>query len=225
MISKFMIKKVILNLIVVFSFFLLASQSVLAADASLSLIPKTKNVTVGSTFDVDVQLNTDDAPVSSVDVVLNYPADKLEYVDTIAGSVLPTMTDRDEDGTLRLNLNTTSGTYSGVGTLATITFKALKTGEAPITFVYVAGSTTSDSNVNSNNSDILKVVSGGSYTITATGSNDSGSGSSSGQSATTTPTPRPTLPVTGVGDSVNYLTSVGAIFIILSTLSYFLYLK
>jgi len=209
------------------------NSAVLAAEASLSLSPRTQSVEVGETLSLDVVLNTDGAPVSSVDVVLQYPTDKLEYVSATAGSILPTMVVReDTPGTLRINLTATTSPFEGTGTLVTVDFKAKAQGTAAVTFVFVAGSTTSDSNVNSNNSDILSVVSGGEYTITAAGT---GSGDTTTTTTTTTtnttPTPTPadgigggevtpTLPVTGFGDSTASLLAMGLIFLFLGAFSW-----
>ncbi len=194
-------KRFVFVLVLVVVFLSSFASAALAADASLSLSPKTKTIGVGDSLAVDVNLDTDGAAVSSVDVVLDYPTTKLEYVKTTATTSFPNVSVRDDPkGTLHINLTTSSGTFTGVDKIATITFKALATGQAPITFVFTQGSTTDDSNVNSNNQDILATVSGGTYTITTASSG------SSVTSATPTPastedstslSPTPTLPVTG----------------------------
>ncbi|NOY14671.1 MAG: hypothetical protein GXP43_00435 [bacterium] len=197
---------------------LLGPQAVLAASASLSLSPASKVVEVGDQLDINVLLDTAGASVSGVDVVLNYPADKLEYVSATAGTILPQMSIRSNTaGKLSLNLVTASGTYEGKGTLATITFKAKAQGDAPVTFVFVQGSTTSDSNVVSNNEDILALVSGGNYTIQAAGttgstSDSTGTGDTAGSGTTTSDGITPTMPVTGPGNGIIGMFFVGILF-------------
>ncbi len=190
-------KKIFLALVMSGFFGLIFFNSpALAADASLSLSPKTQNVTVGDNLTVDINLNTDSAPVAGVDAVLNYPVDKLEYVKTTATTNFPNVSVRDNPkGTLHINLTTGSGTFTGVDKIASVTFKAIKAGQAPITFVFVQGSTTDDSNVNSNNNDILATVSGGTYTLAAGSSGTATSQTSSTSALSSSPTPTP--PVTG----------------------------
>ena len=202
-------------------------SNIWAASASLYLTPATKVVNVGGQFNVDVMLDTGGADVSAVDVVLNYPADKLEYVNAQAGTILPQMAVRSNTpGTLSLNFISASGTYSGTGKLVSLTFKAKTAGSAPITFKFVQGSTTDDSNVVSNNEDILATVSGGTYTIqSSTTGNESGTGTGTA-ALTSTPTPTesnvtPTLPVTGPGEVMFSLMLGG---VILSMIGVFVWL-
>ncbi len=187
-------RKFVFGLALVFLFLTSFASAALAADASLSLSPKTKTVEVGDNLAVDVNLDTDGAAVSSVDVVLNYPTTKLEYIKTTATTSFPNVSVQDSPkGTLHINLTTSSGTFTGVDKIATITFKALATGQAPVTFVFTQGST-DDSNVTSNNQDILATVSGGTYTITTSSTS---SLSTASASPTSSASATPTLPVTG----------------------------
>ncbi len=184
-------KKNLVFLLVVFLFIGVGYvSSVFAADASLSLSPKTQTVEVGNNLVVNLNLDTDDAAVSSVDAVLDYPVDELEYVKTTATTNFPNVTATDSPkGRLHLHLTTSSGTFIGVDKIATITFKALKSGQAPVTFVFTQGAS-DDSNVMYNSEDILTTVSGGTYTIVS-------SSSSLGDTSTSTSSATPTLPVTG----------------------------
>ncbi len=204
-----------------------------AASASLYLMPATKVVDVGGQFKVDIMLDTGGAEVSAVDAVLNYPADKLEYVSAQAGTILPQMAVRSNTaGSLSLNFISSSGTYSGTGKLATITFKAKAAGSAPVTFKFVQGSTTNDSNVVSNNEDILATVSGGTYTIQAGGSNDGSTDQDGTGTAalTNTPTPAagsstvtPTLPVTGPTQVIGSLMMWGMITFLIGVVGWLIF--
>ena len=217
------VQLIVLLLMVVGAIF---PSNIWAASASLYLTPATKVVNVGGQFNVDVMLDTGGADVSAVDVVLNYPADKLEYVNAQAGTILPQMAVRSNTpGTLSLNFISASGTYSGTGKLVSLTFKAKAAGSAPITFKFVQGSTTDDSNVVSNNEDILATVSGGTYTIQTATSDESAAGTGSA-AVTNTPTPTesnvtPTLPVTGPGEVIVSLMWWG---VILSMIGVFVWL-
>ena len=158
--------------------------------ATLSLSPSSQTVSVGDTFNVTVNLDTQGASIDGVDLrYISYDSSLLQVLQVTPGSLMPTTLVNSINSSLgRLTFSqiTAGGsTYSGSGVLATINFKALSTGTANATISYTSGNTT-DSNVASAGTDILSAVVNGVYTInsgstsTPPPSSSSGGGSSAG---------------------------------------------
>lgn len=193
----------------------------LASAATLSLSPSSQSVNVGDTFTVSINLDTQGASIDGVDLrYLNYNSSMLQLQDAntsvsgvqvAPGTLMPmTLANSADTGLGRVTFSQVAlggSKYKGSGTLATLTFKALSTGTANISFNYTSGVTT-DSNVASAGSDVLTAVVNGSYTI--------GSGSLSGNTNTNTTTSGASSSSGGgggngsVGDAVNpVVTTVG----------------
>lgn len=152
--------------------------------AKLSVDPATKSVKIGDTFSLNINLNTESQAADGVDVhYLNYDKNKLEVRGTIitAGilfGITPANSVDATNGRINFSQAATGGSnYNGSGTLATISFKALKEGSANLTFNYISGSTT-DCNVAVSGSDVLNGVTNGVVTISAVTTNTNGSLSS-----------------------------------------------
>src|SRR3989344_7866909 len=163
-----------------------ATTSVVLAQsksATLALSPSGSSVAVGDIFSVAITLDTKGNAVDGVDIIyLNYNPALLEAQDddsAVAGTQIG-------EGSLMSNtllnsIDTASGkisfsqvadassSYVGVGTLATVRFKALAAGTASVTFDFTSGST-ADTNVASDGADILTAVTDGSYAITSSSS-------------------------------------------------------
>lgn len=177
------------------SFFLIIlAAPFLTFAATLSLSPSSGTQTIGTTFQVNISLDTQTSPIDGVDIrYLNYNPAILEVQDAntttagiqiTAGNLMPQTIVNNVDsisGLISFSqiINTGGVQFNGSGTFATITFKALTTGTANINFNFTSGNTT-DSNITSNGSDILTSVINGSYTLI-----------SSSPILTPTPTPAP----------------------------------
>lgn len=165
----------------------------IASAATLSLSPSSGSVASGSTLEVKVNLDTGGTKTSGTDVYINFDPGAFQVVDAnpatdgtqiLAGSLYSQTTFNSVDnsaGKISFSGSKTASSpgYSGTGTLATITFQAVKESSASsVAFDFTAGSTT-DSNVisQSDGSDLLTSVTSGSYTITASSAN---TGSTSG---------------------------------------------
>lgn len=149
-----------------------------ASAATLSVSPSTQTVGVGDTFTVSVRLDTQGSSIDGVDLrYLNFNPSILQVVDAntstagvqiAQGSLMPlTLLNSVDAGAGRVAFSqvVAGGTkYSGSGTLASITFKALAAGTAAVTFSYTPGNTT-DSNIAASGGDILNAVINGSYTV------------------------------------------------------------
>ena len=145
---------------------------------SLSLTPNTTSVAPNGTFTVNVILNTSGQSSAGVDLnKLRFNPAILQVVDSntslpgvqiAPGTIMPTNVANTVDntqGTITFSQLTNPGTtYTGTGTLATITFRAIASGSSNVTFDFTSGSGI-DTNVAGNGVDILQSVGNGSYSV------------------------------------------------------------
>ncbi|HBU08266.1 MAG TPA: hypothetical protein DEA99_03530 [Candidatus Omnitrophica bacterium] len=170
-------KKFIFATAFVFMAFIWASG---AQAATLSLSPGSGSNSVGSIFTVTILLNTQSQAVDGVDIrYLNYSPTLLEAQDentsqagvqisagTLLGNTVANSVDT-ANGRISFSQVAVGGsTYSNAtgAALATVRFKVLTTGTAPVTFSFTSGST-ADTNVAAGGSDVLTAVTNGSYTL------------------------------------------------------------
>jgi len=140
-----------------------------ASAATLSLSPFRSSVTVNEIFSVDILLDTVDAETDGIDIkYLNFDPTLLEVQQVVPGTLYPSTQSNSYDnevGTINFAQVTSGGsTYNGSGTLATVTFKALSTGKAEVSFDFEEGNTR-DTNVASAGIDVLTDADGGTYRI------------------------------------------------------------
>jgi len=145
--------------------------------AVLSLSPSSTLVSVNNTFTVNILLNTGGQSAYGVDVnKLRFNPAVFQVVDADAGTsgvqispgslmALTIINNIDNTaGTIQFSQIATPGsTYSGSGTVATVTFRAISAGSSSATFDFSLGSGT-DSNVAGLGGDLLASVGSGSYT-------------------------------------------------------------
>lgn len=169
--------------------------------ATLSLSPAGGSYQVDQVFTVNINLDTQAVAIDGVDILyLNYNPLQLEVQDAntgiagtqiTAGSLMPNTVANSVDTTLgRISFSqvpTGGTTYAGSGVLASVSFKAKAAGTATASFNFTLSSTT-DTNVASNGSDVLTAASGASFTLT-------------GISVSPTPTPTATPTNTPGGSS------------------------
>src|SRR3989304_1692055 len=151
--------------------------------ASLALSPQTALLAAGDIFLAAITLDTKGNAVDGVDIFyLNYNPSLLEVQDDDSvmsgtqidqGSLMPnTLLNSVDASSGKISFSQVadaSSSYVGVGTLATVRFKALAAGTASVTFDFVSGNT-ADTNVASDGVDILTAVTDGSYAITSSSS-------------------------------------------------------
>ncbi len=131
--------------------------------AVLSLITQEKEVAVGETVNVSIYLDTQGKLVDGVDVILKYDTIILKAKDKEVkkGEVFSNVMTNEIDqktGLIKFSALSQPGqTFSGTGTLVTLNFKALRSGQTAIAFVFEKGST-EETNVASQGKDILKEV-------------------------------------------------------------------
>lgn len=182
-----------------------------ALAATFSLSPSTATKNVGTTFNVNIVLDTKGDAVTGATAILTYDTAKLEVVDsdttqtgiqikpgTIFNQAPLTNTVNTSTGQIRYDSGSLGSTYTGSGTMATITFKTLLAGTAKVDYTFTSGSTTNTSLVAASSpagTNLLTGVTGGTYTISA---------SVGGGGATPAPLPEsgvsfPTILVFGAG--------------------------
>lgn len=169
------------------------------AASTLSLSPASALQNVGDTFNVDIILDTGGDSVSGATAILNYDTARLQVQDGDSaasgvqikqGSIFNqsplTNTVDTSVGKIRYDSGSLGTSYTGRGVMATIQFKAVAAGTAPVTFVFDSQSSIDTSIVAaaSGPTNILTQVQDGNYTI--------------GTGSATPAQPRPQLPPTGV---------------------------
>jgi hypothetical protein len=147
---------------------------------TLALSPNSGNEAVGSNFTVNILLNTNSQATVGTDVILTYnPLDlQVQDADAVtpgvqiqAGSLYysyPVNTVDTTNGKISFSgiIQPGGANYSGSGTLATITFKALRVQSASSVNFMFTQNATNDSNVTSpTGSDLLYSVTNGSYNL------------------------------------------------------------
>ncbi len=135
--------------------------------ASLKVYPNTGVYTVGKAFTVSIQLNTDGKPVNAADGQISFNAREMQVVGVSRGSSIfnlwteePTFSN--VAGTVSFGGGSPTGYKGSVGTILSVTFKALGAGTPKIDFT--SGSILAADGLGTN---ILSGMNGGSFTITA----------------------------------------------------------
>lgn len=122
-------------------FSVLTSPQARGTGASLFISPFSGSVTLGGTFDVSVLINTGENSINAVDISLKFPADMLQVVNPSAGRSFISIWIQqprfsNSQGTLTFQGGVPSpGIKTSSGLVTTITFRAIKTGQARVDFV------------------------------------------------------------------------------------------
>lgn len=232
----------LLSIIVVIFIFLAGHVSASYA-ASLQLDPATASVAVGQTVNIKVNISSGTETVRSTDAFVSYDS---AYFET------PTVTNGTFFQTAFQNIDTTrvyvaglqtdpASTVQGTGTIATITFRAKKSGSTRLTFV-CGTNTANDSTIvaGSGSANIIQCSSNGSSTITIAGDSSSPAATATPASgATSTPVPTsvgtvggatavPTavtqLPQSGIEQNITTYVALGVILFIVGIGARFLLL-
>jgi hypothetical protein len=149
-----------------------------------------QSVTIGQSFNVSVRLSSGaSVPITGAAVYLSYPTDKLQVTgQSYAGSPYNTqLVETNSGGILRMDRAAFPAVSGGDQLFAQVTFKALATGSAAVSFTGSSLVTSGE-----DDSNILAQKNGVTYTISApatppptTTSGGSSGGSSSGSSGST----------------------------------------
>jgi hypothetical protein len=145
-----------------------------APSASVSASPSSGTYAKGSTFAVTIYENSGDDDVDSARADLTYDANKLEAIGISAGDFTTCVTAPSAGaGTISTGDCTILGAKKrGQQRLATVTFKAVAEGTAPLNFT--------GAKVVNNGTDLAVTTSNASFTVTAPASAGQGGGSTGG---------------------------------------------
>ncbi len=197
-------------------FFFVSPYFKLSWAASLNFDKSTVTVGNGGTFQIAVTVDPSGENVSSADVYVSYDATALKATTVAAGSLFPTVSnDISTSGKVYIAglVNDAASSVSTAGTIATITFQALKEATSTLSFDCTTSKVVKN-DINATN--VLNCSQNGSSTVTI------GAGGSS-SNATPTPTTAGTLPQSGIFDNVVKFAIPGIILLLLgSTLRFVL---
>lgn len=122
-----------------FSFFFFTRQTLFAQNSPVfTLQSASSDYTVEDQINLNLQINTADETVNTITVHLQYPTDKLSFVESnFTQSDFPGIVEREETnpGFLMYTLFTVPGYQGSAGRLLNLQFKAKASGEALIIFL------------------------------------------------------------------------------------------
>ena len=137
--------------------------------ATFSFSPVSQSVALNEQFTLNILLDTANAETDGADAIITYDSLYLTPISASLGSLYDTVVTNSTSTSNKVILSAVASgntNYSGSGTFATVTFKAIKAGSTDVSFNYISGATT-DSNITSNQADVLSSVN--STTITISG--------------------------------------------------------
>jgi len=162
-------------------FFLFILPTGVLAASTLSLSPAAATKAVNDTFSVDIVVDTGGDAIGGVTAMLSYDTSKLQVQGSsitpgsIFGSSIAPFTNTVDattnPGQIRYDSGTLGTPYTGRGTLATITFRAIALGTAGVNFIFNPSATTGTSLVAaaSGPTNLLTSVQNGTYTVASGG--------------------------------------------------------
>jgi len=108
--------------------------------ASFTLSPSAGSITIGSTFDVSILLDTQGKSINAVEMSLSFPTDKLQIVSTSAGkSIIGVWTSQprydNQNGRINLQGGVPGGINVSGGLITTVTFRTRAVGTAFLKFL------------------------------------------------------------------------------------------
>ncbi len=144
----------------------LFSLPIAAWAASISLSPATGVYTSGSTFTVQVRVNTGGAAINAADGTISYNPRELSVVSVSKGSVFNLWTSEpsfsNSAGTVSFSGGSPTGYTGSGGTVISITFRALTSGSSKVSMTN--GSVLA---ADGRGTNVLTSMSGGTYTLSA----------------------------------------------------------
>ena len=147
---------------------LFSSCKEIPSNVNLSLEPDNADVQVNEEITADIMIDTDNKEISGVDIVIQYDVQVLELVGEIDStdsvfSIWPMKLA--SQGSITFSALVMPGqSFSGLGKIASLKFKALKPGETDVYFVFEPGST-QDTNAAFEGQDLLDRVVNAVYNI------------------------------------------------------------
>lgn len=174
-----------------------------ALASSLTLSPSITNTQVNQQFNLTLTLNPQNQLIVGTDIILIFDPAIIQPISVInTGHIRSTPAIRltDTPGQLKFSLTNPYGVYTtSPGTIATLTFQALKTGQTNLSFQFTPGSTKDTNVVSQNATDTLTTTNQVKITVSALQSTKS---TSPTPTPTNSPTPT-TRPILGTTSSPN----------------------
>lgn len=213
----------LITLLLGFLFILPVNAQVRAA--TLNFDPTSLNVKEGETFDVDVVVNTANAEVYGVDALFQYDPNLVEATVITNGTFLEiNHKEIKEDGKVYIVglVNSPGEAVKGEDVLATVSFKAKKSGTTSLTYVCEINDTR-ESNVleaSTDSPDLLECGQNGKATIvigggTASTGTTPATSKSSSSSSTSSKTGASQLPQTGTFENMIVIVMTGGILLLI----------
>lgn len=226
-------KKIVTQLAAgLFLFLLSVTLAESAQAASLKFSPTSSSPAIGETFQIQVVVDAGTDEVSGTDAYVLYDSSLLEATAVTEGTYFPYVTNTIETGKVSLwgVVTDPATSRTGTGTLATITFKALKNGSGTVSYYCDLNANDTSKIVQNDINATNIIVCGSNGTVNVTvGSGGGGGGNptatptgTGGSSGTSTPTPTgPTntpiateLPRSGVAENLSGFAVSGAVLFI-----------
>lgn len=214
-----------------FGLFIRFLNSASAAQASLQFSPSSGSYNLGASFTVSVLLNTGGARTSATDLDIIFDANKLVLADIAPGNLYGQYVGENiNNATGRAIISGLASSpeklYTGSGTFATLSFKAIDTGTAEVKFSFIPGNR-NDSGVYDHDTgdDILTTVNtaafniGGTSTTSTTTTSTTADGSSETTTSTSTQVSADQLPVAASPSSTLIMAVLSIIFIALGAIT------
>lgn len=172
---------------------------------------------VGDTFDVQIIVNPGSDQVTSVDSYVTYDSQIVNATSVTEGSYFPTVLNDLTNGKVYVAglVDSPSDFKSGTGTVATISFEALKEGTTELVFDCNGQATVTSKVIKNdiNSTNIIECSQNGTATVTI------GVGATTSTTVDETPTPTPTrrpvtqLPASGTAENMMILGALGAVLV------------
>ncbi len=141
----------------------------MSGSGTLSMSPSTGNYRVGQSFTVTIQGNSGGLALDGVDIVLHYDPLVLSVNSITAGSIFPNTPVQANDpsiGEIHISSHSNGQPIVVSGSLASIQFTVIGSGQTNVTFDYNSGSNArSDMSQNGNPGQVLGSVSNATFTV------------------------------------------------------------
>ena len=177
------------------------------------------DLAVGDTFDVQIIVNPGSDQVTSVDSYVTYDSQIINATSVTEGSYFPTVLNDLTSGKVYVAglVDSPSDFKSGTGTVATISFEALKEGTTELVFDCNGQATVTSKVIKNdiNSTNVIECSQNGTATVTI------GVGGATDTTTEDTPTPTPTrrpvtqLPASGTAENMMMLGALGAVLVVI----------
>ncbi len=189
------------------SVFVLTVGAVHAQAAALLFDPESSEVDVDESFSVDVTIDTGTSQVAGADIYITYDSSIVSLQSVTGGDFFPIVTNIPETDQLYVaGVVANQGEYkTGTGTVATLVFKAVETGETQLKFTCDL-TQTETSKINQNDINASNIID-----CSKLGVHDVTVSDGTGTSAATKPT---SLPESGVYETMVLYSSLGGLLVV-----------